>query len=104
MARMRTPIRVATALALTAFVCTGCAERRGALPAHDSGRNGLVYLFPGIDGGDFSLSFVRAGIQAAGVKAQIRIFEWANPLDPLGNLQNLVRNRADARRVAAELA
>lgn len=97
--------RSAVLVVLLVAATTGCVDRRGgAAEKLAEDRSGLVYLFPGIDGGDFSLCFARAGIEAAGLKAEIRIFEWASPFDPLGNLQNIERNRADARRVAGELA
>ncbi len=92
---------VARGAAAACVAASGCIE---PLPG-DAGRpeSGLVYVFPGVDGVGWEVQRAVDGLRDAGVTAQIRIFDWQAPLDPLENLTDEVRNRRLAEGVAAEL-
>ncbi|MGE0479399.1 MAG: hypothetical protein AB7Q17_02895 [Phycisphaerae bacterium] len=63
---------------------------------------GLVYFFPGIEGGPWMLEWARRAARDAGCEAEFRTLDWQR-LDVLGNLVELERNRARAAQVAAEI-
>ena len=86
---------------LLAFV-GGCAQRsRGPDTVTDCGR---IYMFPGIEGNRWSLSWACAGLRDAGVNSAIRVVDWDRPLGGLANLTDYEGNRRLARRVASDIA
>lgn len=76
---------------------TGAATQPAAAPGR-----GLVYFFPGIEGGPWMLEWARRAARDAGCDAEFRTLDWQR-LDVLGNLVELERNRARAAHVAQEL-
>jgi pimeloyl-ACP methyl ester carboxylesterase len=95
---------VTVIMALAVFVpCVGCFQTP-APTAREEDR-GLVYVFPGINGGPWYLGEAYRAYRDAGVDCAIRIDEWDLPLhDGLGHLQNLKVNRSHAATVAGRLA
>lgn len=65
---------------------------------------GLIYMLPGIEGGEWSMSFARNAFRDAGVVSDIRMFDWKRPLRPLSNLLDYEGNLERAREVAADIA
>ena len=62
---------------------------------------GLVYMFPGIEGGYWSLGEARRAFRDAGIDSAIYTHEWKYPFLWLGNLTDYSANR-DAAQKAAE--
>jgi pimeloyl-ACP methyl ester carboxylesterase len=65
---------------------------------------GLVYMFPGIEGSDWSLQEAYAGLRDAGLDRAVRVYKWPDGSNGYLNLTALERNRREARDVVAELA
>lgn len=83
--------------------CVGCFQT--PTPTAREEDRGLVYVFPGINGGPWYLGQAYRAYRDAGVDCAIRIDEWDLPLyDGLGHLQNLKVNRTHAATVATRLA
>lgn len=78
----------------------GC-ERAPASPADSA--PGMIYVFPGINGGDLSIALARAAIRDGDAR-EIRTFRWPHAFHPLRNLTDVEGNRAAAERVAVEIA
>jgi len=64
-------------------------------------RHGLVYMFPGIEGGYWSLSEARRAFHDAGIRSAIKTHDWKYPFLPLMNLMDYQANR-NAARLAAQ--
>jgi len=91
--------------------CGACQHPTGApisgvprAAATQPAADGVVYLFPGIEGGNLSLIAARRGILDAGIKSDVRICEWGVPLGGINNLVSYDRNRREAKRFAAQIA
>lgn len=89
---------------LFAVACQQPQPPTATQPAVSPADRGLVWMFPGIEGGPFALTFARNAFRDAGVDAEIRIYDWRRPFQPLANLTEYEENRAKARQVAADLA
>ena len=61
---------------------------------------GLVYVFPGVAGGAFSMRGACRALDDAGIPSAVKVHEWGRSLDLFGNLMREKRNR----RVAADVA
>lgn len=66
--------------------------------------DGLVWMFPGVEGGPWHMEQPYRALRDGGVTAAIRIHDWRNPLGSLANLADEAKNRADARRIAEQIA
>ena len=95
---VRAPLAAAAALCLA-----GCWQ--APKPTVQESERGLVWMFPGVGGGPWSLQGAYRAFRDAGVDGDIRIHEWDLPgYDILGRLQRIAENRAQAARVAGEMA
>lgn len=65
---------------------------------------GLIYIFPGIEGGPWSMAAAYRAFRDAGVESAIRIYEWPDGAAALTNLMSHERNRLEAARIAADIA
>ncbi len=91
--------RIALSAALLALM-SGCVTSSTGHPSR-----GLVYLFPGVEGGAYSLELPKRALEDAGVEAEIRIFDWGRPLGTLlTNLMSYEENLDKAAIVAQEIA
>lgn len=66
--------------------------------------NGLIYVFPGIEGGAWSMAAVYRAYRDAGIESAIRVYEWPDRAAALTNLMSYDRNRLEAARIADEIA
>lgn len=92
----------AMALVGVAF-CSGCHAPR---PTQAQLAEGLVWVFPGIEGGPWSVRTACRGFRAAGVKSALRLYDW-NRWPGIGILSNLTDetgNRKSAAWVAKKIA
>lgn len=87
---------------VAALILTGCW--RPPRPTAQQLDRGLIWLFPGVEGGPWQLRAAEREFRDAGVTAAIRIHDWWRPFGMLENLRAVERNRADAARIAAEIA
>ncbi len=65
---------------------------------------GLVYMFPGIEGGPTTLKVPYDALRAGGMEAAVRVHDPARPLGLITNLIGWDQNHADAQRIADEVA
>lgn len=66
---------------------------------------GLIWMFPGVEGGPWELRPALKGLRKAGVDAAVRIYDWQR-WSFVGALLNLIdepRNRAHAAQVAKDI-
>jgi len=64
----------------------------------------LVWMFPGVGGGRWTLEGARRAFVDAGVQAEFRFHEWhGSALDVLGHLTHYEANRAQAVEVAKQI-
>jgi pimeloyl-ACP methyl ester carboxylesterase len=63
-------------------------------------QRGLVWMFPGIEGGPWALKPAYRALRDVGVEAEIRIHDWARPFGAIDNLTNLEENLRRAARIA----
>ena len=88
---------------LTAMCATtGCATHDS--PALKQTEQGLVWMFPGVEGGGWALTGARDALRDAGVRAEIRTYEWNRPLGFVTNLVEYQENRDRAADVARQIA
>jgi pimeloyl-ACP methyl ester carboxylesterase len=80
----------------------GCCNPPG--PTARQAERGLVWMLPGVEGGPWSMYWAHAAFRDAGVKSEIRIFEWQRPFGPLRNLTDYEGNRRKATEIAEEIA
>lgn len=85
---------------ILAGIAGGCQP---AAPRGDELQCGAIWMFPGIEGGYWSLEGVRRAFRDAGVKAAIYTHEWGRPFNPFGNLCDLTGNRRAAIEVAEQV-
>jgi len=78
----------------------GC-QRVG--PTGEELERGLVWVFPGIEGVDWSVSQSVRAIRDAGVDSAIYTYNWKYPLGVLLNLMDERGNRQEAERIAREI-
>jgi pimeloyl-ACP methyl ester carboxylesterase len=65
---------------------------------------GLIWMFPGVEGGAWSLEQPCRAFRDSGVDAAIRIHDWSKPFGLFVNLTAYQHNRADAARIASQIA
>ncbi|HNQ22298.1 MAG TPA: hypothetical protein PKK06_04315 [Phycisphaerae bacterium] len=65
---------------------------------------GLLWVFPGVEGGEHSVARACRAFRDAGVTADIEIHDWDRPFGLLVNLMSYERNRRDAAGVAERIA
>ena len=65
--------------------------------------HGLIYMFPGIEGGPWQMNRPAAALRDAGVKAAIEVHDWSK-LNWFDNLYNLPANREAATTIAVRIA
>ena len=81
---------------------TGC--HHPTKPTDVQPSHGLVWVFPGVEGGRWSVGRPIQAFRDAGVTAAIEIHDWHRPFGLITNLTAYQRNRADASRIAGEIA
>jgi len=89
-------------LSVVVVVQVGCQSP----PASDGhpGQARLVWMFPGVGGGRWSLEGAHRAFVDAGVQADYRFHKWHGPpLDVLGHLTHYEANRAQAVEVAGQI-
>ncbi|MDX2198991.1 MAG: hypothetical protein SF069_08470 [Phycisphaerae bacterium] len=87
-------------IALSSVVCGCRGPDRSSPDAYD---RGLIYLFPGIEGGPWQMKQPAAAFRAAGVVAAIEVHDWSK-LNWFDNLSNLPANLEAAKRIATRVA
>ncbi len=91
-----------TLLALAAApLLTGC--HRPAKPTDEQLGHGSVWVFPGVEGGRWSVGRPIKAFRDAGVTAAIEIHDWHRPFGTITNLAAHKRNRKDAARIAGQI-
>lgn len=93
-----------TAIALAAILLptAGCWTPPRPTPAQRDA--GLVWLFPGVEGGQWQVEWPYRAFRDAGVAAEIEVHDWWHPFGTIVNLTSYDRNRRDAARVATRIA
>lgn len=66
-------------------------------------QQGLVWLFPGIEGGPWSMVWVRRALRDGGVSGAVETRKWPRPWHPLVNLTDYAGNKVFAAGVAEEI-
>ena len=99
--RRRTTAVILPILAAVTWGCPGCT-RSQATPVEQLNQ-GLVWMFPGVEGGPRSLQQVCRAFRNAGVTSAFRIHQWGRPLGIITNLLSYEGNRAAAARIAKHL-
>ncbi len=97
--------RIWRGLASSAFLLTcagGCGNPE--TPVDRLCGEHLIWLFPGVEGGTWSMSNVARAIRDAGITADIRIHDWERPFGVIRNLTALERNRRSAEVIAHWIA
>ena len=98
---MRFRLLITHALILPVLVATGCAEL--SPPKEEQLKQGLIWMFPGVEGGPISLVAARRGFRDAGVESGIRVHEWGRPLGAIANLVAYEENRQVAGEIAGDI-
>lgn len=83
------------------LAAAGC--QRPQYPTIPQLDHGLVWIFPGVEGGNWSLSWAKEAFRDAGCEAAFRVHDWSHPLGIIVNLVAYERNRADAAQIAADI-
>lgn len=65
---------------------------------------GMVWMFPGIEGGAWQMRAPIHGMRDAGVELAFSIYDWDRPFQMLTNLIDEPGNRVSAARVADQIA
>lgn len=100
--RVRRPLRLAGLLPLLLLAGAGCWSPPA--PSIQEYDRGLIWLFPGVEGGAWLLAEPYRAMRDAGVSAAIRCHEWTPLLGTFENLTSLQRNRYAALQTAAWIA
>lgn len=91
-------------LALTLIIlplAAGCQQPEfPTIPQMD---HGLVWIFPGVEGGEWSLSGAKQAFRDSGCQAAFRVHDWSHPLGIIVNLVSYERNREHAAEVAEQI-
>ncbi len=96
-----TPSGQLAALWLMPLVMVGCRTPVSLHPGQYE--RGLVWVFPGVEGGAARMRPAIRAFRDAGVEAAVEVHDWHRPLGLVRNLVDHERNRADARRIAARI-
>jgi pimeloyl-ACP methyl ester carboxylesterase len=83
------------------FIGQGCGPQH---PTEIQLDQGLIWMFPGVEGGPASMTFACNGLRDGGVTAGINVYDWERPFGLVANLTSYHGNRAKAAQVAAEIA
>jgi pimeloyl-ACP methyl ester carboxylesterase len=86
---------------LPSWVC-GCWTPPRATPSQVS--HGMVWIFPGVEGGQWSVRPAYRALRDAGVDAAIEVFDWQRFGGTLANLMDYEGNRSRAQAVADQIA
>ena len=97
--RMQMACRVT--LAGVAITMIGCAPSLSKLQLQE--KVGLVWMFPGVEGGPLALCEARRAIRDAGVTARIRTHDYGRPFGLLANLMAYDGNRKAAANIATQI-
>ena len=97
---MKPLILFLTSLLVLIVTLPGCQQPQ---PAPQQLEQGLVYMFPGIEGGYWSLGEARRGFRNGGLKSAILTHEWNHPISPFQNLMDYQGNLQAARKVARKI-
>lgn len=68
-------------------------ERKAPAPTADELERGALWIFPGINGGDWSLVEVRRGLRDGGVDLAMHTVRWGGWTSPFTHLTHLEGNR-----------
>jgi hypothetical protein len=85
-----------------ASLASGC--RNMASTAPEQLEQGLVWLFPGVEGGPEVLTPACKAFREEGVTAAFEIHDWSRPFGLFVNLARYDENREDAAAIAAKIA
>lgn len=92
---------------LAAVVSFGVAApgcRAPGKPTEGSFERGLVWVFPGAEGGPRDMYAALNAFREAGVEAAFAVYDWSRPFGIVHNLVGETRNRAEASRIAGDVA
>lgn len=92
---------VVTACALTAIALVGCAAPPPATP--DEYDRGVVWLFPGVEGGAWQMKTPARALCDAGVDLAFEVHDWWKPFGSVVNLTDLESNRRAAAGIARRI-
>lgn len=67
-------------------------------------RQGLIWVFPGVEGDAWQVARACHAWRSAGVQSAIEVYDWDRPFALLLNLVQHERNRREARRMAGRIA
>lgn len=88
------------ALAAVTAGTTGCWKPPASMQAQ--AERGLVWIFPGIEGGEWPMAAAYQALRDAGIDGEIRVYNWWR-LNPLANLTEYEHNRRRAVEIASEI-
>lgn len=95
-------------LVLVALIVLGLGCANGCVshtaPQPEQLEEGLIWMFPGVEGGPAALDRAYRGIRAGGVSAGILVYDWNRPFGLVSNLVSYEGNCKEAARIAAEIA
>lgn len=95
-------IHIAVVLAVAALTSfSGCASL--STPKPEQLDVGLIWMFPGVEGGPAAMDRAYRGLRAGGVTAGIQVYDWNRPFGLISNLVSYEGNRMEAARIAAEI-
>lgn len=86
---------------LLAAMCCGCAPTLSEIQLQE--REGLIWMFPGVEGGPLALTDARRAFRDAGVKSRIRTHDYGRPFGLFANLMAYDSNRRAAKDIAAQI-
>lgn len=80
--------------------CVGCQQQP---PRSEQLVRGLIWMFPGIEGGYWSMGEARRAFRDKGVDSAIITYDWDHPFWPFANLMDYKTNLQAAQRVAGDI-
>ncbi len=84
-----------------ATLISGCGPTLSELQLQE--KAGLIWMFPGVEGGPLALTDARRAFRDAGVKSRIRTHDYGRPFGLLANLMAYESNRRAAENIAAQI-
>ncbi|NOX58703.1 MAG: hypothetical protein GXP29_07585 [Planctomycetes bacterium] len=87
---------------LLAGSLVGCSSSKRDLQAEQ--RAGLIWMFPGVEGGPLALTEARRAFRDAGVMSKVQTHEYGRPFGLLANLMSYESNLVAAEGVAGQIA
>ncbi len=108
MSRFAPPLRLMAHYPVSGLIAllsgAGCHDAQIDWPRPESS-HGVVVMLPGIEGGAWQLTEVRAGLAKAGITDDVIAVDWGvRPFGSLINLTDIDANRRRAKRLADEIA